>query len=85
MQKCVEFTIGESSSHANRIKFNTISDYNQNIEPIPFNGDILKLIFQANKDFTKASMKIFKDGLMKLQFSRDNISSEYFLVRLSTV
>lgn len=85
MQKCVEFTIGESSSHANRIKFNIISEYNQNIESIPFNGDILKLIFQANKDFNTASMKIFKDGLMKLQFNRDNISSEYFLVRLSTV
>jgi hypothetical protein len=85
MQKCVEFTIGESSSHANRIKFNIISEYNQNIESIPFNGDILKLIFQANKEFNTANMKIYKDGLLKLRFNKDNINSEYYLVRLSTV
>lgn len=84
-EKCIEFTIGESSSHANRIKFNIKSEYENNIEPLPFNGDILKLIFQANKDFTSANIRIFREGLMKISFKKDSINSEYFLVRLSTI
>jgi hypothetical protein len=83
-QKCVEFTIGENSSHANKIKFNIISSYENDIEPIAFNGDILKLIFQANKEFTSANIKIFREGLMKINFHNDNIKSQYFLVRQST-
>lgn len=83
-EKCTEFTIGENSSHANKIKFNIISQYDDAIEPIPFNGDILKLIFQANKEFNSGYIKIFREGLMKISFSRDNINSQYFLVRQST-
>jgi hypothetical protein len=83
-EKCVEFTIGENSQHANKIKFNTISEYESGIEPMPFNADIFKVIFQSNKDFDSGSMQIYKDGLVKIEFIKKNISSKYYLVRLST-
>jgi hypothetical protein len=83
-EDCVEFVIGESSSHANKIKFFTPAKYESPIEAIPFNGDILKLIFQANKDFDSGKIEIFNEGLAKITFTKENIKSKYFLVRLAT-
>ena len=48
------------------------------------NGDILKLIFQANKDFDSGRIEIFSEGLAKITFTKENIKSKYFLVRLAT-
>jgi len=83
-ENCVEFVIGESSSHANKIKFFTPAKYESLIEAIPFNGDILKLIFQSNKDFDSGRIEIFSEGLAKITFTKENIKSKYFLVRLAT-
>jgi hypothetical protein len=83
-ENCVELVIGESSSHANKIKFFTPAKYDIQIEAIPFNGDILKLIFQSNKDFDSGKIEIFSEGLAKITFIKGNIKSKYFLVRLAT-
>ena len=82
-EKSAEFTIGDSSSHANKIKFNIPADYEGIPDELPFNVNIMKLIFQANKDFDTGEMKIFSQGLAKLVFTKDNITSLYFLVRLA--
>jgi hypothetical protein len=82
-EKSAEFTIGDSSSHANKIKFNTPAEYEGIPDELPFNVNIMKLIFQANKDFDFGEMKVFSQGLTKVTFTKGNINSLYFLVRLS--
>ena len=48
---------------------------------LPFNSDMLKTILQANKDMEGGKLYLSSMGLMKLEFSHDGISSEYFMVR----
>lgn len=82
-EKELEFVIGDSSSHANKIKFSIGAEYDVELDEIPFNVNVIKLIFQANKDFDSGKMEIFREGLVKLTFTKENINSLYFLVRLS--
>jgi len=48
---------------------------------LPFNSDMLKTILQANKDMEGGKLYLSTMGLMKLEFSNNGISSEYFMVR----
>jgi len=42
---------------------------------------MLKTILQANKDMEGGKLYLSTMGLMKLEFSNNGISSEYFMVR----
>ena len=77
----VEFIFGDESGHNNKITYQIIGDIKEQNMKLPFNSDILKTILQANKDMEGGKLYLSTMGLMKLEFSNNGISSEYFIVR----
>ena len=77
-----EFLFGDNTGFSNKITYliqnGTINDTNLSI---PFNSDIFKDILNANKDQDTCSLKMSKEGILKLTFSSETINSEYFIAR----
>jgi hypothetical protein len=42
---------------------------------------MFKTILQANKDMDSGALYLSSMGLMKLEFTSESVSSEYFMVR----
>ena len=55
---------------------NTLSEFK-----LGFNSDLLKDVLSVNKDADEAQLSINLDGLMKLQFKTDDITSIYYIVK----
>ena len=81
-EKLVEFTIGEGTTYANKIKLQTPASYLIGSSELPFSASIFREILLANK-MAKGKIKINEEGLLKVIFTEDNITSTYFLVRSS--
>jgi|TARA_Y100000114_G_scaffold134938_1_gene135446 hypothetical protein len=77
-----EFLFGDNTGFSNKITYliqnGTINDTNLSI---PFNSDIFKDILNANKDQDTCSLKMSKEGILKLTFGSETINSEYFIAR----
>ncbi len=80
-QDVVEFVFGDESGHNNKITYQIQGDIREQDMKLPFNSDMLKTILQANKDMDGGKLYLSTMGLMKLEFSNNGISSEYFMVR----
>ena len=80
-QDVVEFVFGDESGHNNKITYQIQGDIQEQDMKLPFNSDMLKTILQANKDMDGGKLYLSTMGLMKLEFSNDGITSEYFMVR----
>ena len=80
-QDVVEFVFGDESGHNNKITYQIQGDIREQDMKLPFNSDMLKTILQANKDMDGGKLYLSTMGLMKLEFSNDGITSEYFMVR----
>ena len=80
-QDVVEFVFGDESGHNNKITYQIAGDIKEQGMKLPFNSDMLKTILQANKDMEGGSLYLSTMGLMKLEFDKDLIASEYFMVR----
>jgi len=48
---------------------------------IPFDSNVIKDIFNANKDMASASLKLSEKGLLKLEFEGEGITSIYYILR----
>lgn len=77
----VEFVFGDESGHNNKITYQIMGDIKEQSMKLPFNSDILKTILQSNKDMDGGKLYLSTMGLMKLEFSNNGISSNYFMVR----
>ena len=77
----VEFVFGDESGHNNKITYQIAGDIKEQNMKLPFNSDMLKTILQANKDMEGGKLYLSTMGLMRLEFSNNGISSEYFMVR----
>ncbi len=77
----VEFVFGDESGHNNKITYQIMGDIKEQNMKLPFNSDILKTILQSNKDMDGGKLCLSTMGLMKLEFSNNGISSNYFMVR----
>jgi hypothetical protein len=77
----VEFVFGDESGHNNKITYQILGDIKEQNMKLPFNSDVLKTILQANKDMDGGKLYLSTMGLMRLQFSNNGISSDYFMVR----
>lgn len=82
-QDVVEFVFGDESGHNNKITYQITGDIREHDMKLPFNSDTFKTILQANKDMDGGKLYLSTMGLMKLEFSNNGISSEYFMVRKS--
>ena len=80
-QDVVEFVFGDESGHNNKITYQIQGNIQEQDMKLPFNSDMLKTILQANKDMDGGKLYLSTMGLMKLEFSNNGISSEYFMVR----
>jgi len=80
----LELKFGENSSHSNKISYIIpevdLSGVIGSFE-LPFNSEILKSVLNNNKDFTTASMSLNTNGLIKFDFSGENWTSTYHLLR----
>ena len=79
------FTLGETSSYANKIKFNVdvMPEFGiKDIKAIPFSANMFHEVLMANKEAEKGTLSFSKEGLIKLFFKEGNIESIYYLVRL---
>jgi hypothetical protein len=81
-KKLAEFTIGEGTTYANKVKLTTPASYVIGFNELPFSASIFREILLSNKT-AKGKIKINEEGLMKIIFIEDNITSTYFLVRSS--
>ena len=77
----VEFIFGDESGHNNKITYQIAGNIKEQNMKLPFNSDMLKTILQANKDMDGGKLYLSTMGLMRLEFSNNGISSEYFMVR----
>lgn len=77
----VEFVFGDESGHNNKITYQIAGNIKEQNMKLPFNSDMLKTILQANKDMEGGKLYLSTMGLMRLEFSNNGISSEYFMVR----
>ena len=77
----VEFVFGDESGHNNKITYQVKGDIKEKDIKLPFNSDTFKTILQANKDMEGGKMYLSSMGLIQLEFSLDEISSKYFIVR----
>ena len=78
-----EFVVGESISYANKIKFQHEASFFLGAQKLPFSAPVFREILSANKDATEGKISVSEQGLMKVEFKDDNITSLYYLLRLS--
>lgn len=81
-EKFVELTVGDDATFANKVKTRQNASFQMGIETIPFSANTFREILSANKNAV-GKAKINEQGLCKLEFTEDDITSTYFLVRLS--
>jgi hypothetical protein len=83
--KQAKFVLGEPTSHANKIEFTCLADYEAlKISSHPFNSSYIKEILNANKgDYTSAKGYLSAEGLLKLEFiTAENGHTVYYLPEL---
>ena len=80
----IDFMFGGDIEYANKVSY-YLPNVNRKDAPsdfiIGFNSDIFREILSANKNADKAKISINLEGLMKLEFEKDNTSSTYYIVK----
>lgn len=77
-----EFIFGDDTGFSNKITYKIKGEIIDHDIKLPFNADIFKDILNSNKDMKTFDIKISNKGLIKFNFESDNMSSEYYLIRL---
>jgi hypothetical protein len=82
--KEVKFTLGEPTSHSNKIEFTIPADFLElHPDKLTFNSAQVKEILKANSDdMVEAIGYISVNGLLKLSFTSENSTSIYYLPEL---
>jgi len=80
----VEFTIGYSDMNSNRISIAVQSGAVDLENPVIFNADLFKEVLSANKECSKATLKVSSKGLAYIEFKIDNFVAKYYLVSQQT-
>lgn len=75
------FTFGDENGHNNKITYQIYGNITPTTTKLPFNSDMLRNILHTNKDMDEGVLYLNYQGLMKLKFTSENISTEYFIVR----
>jgi hypothetical protein len=76
-----EFIFGDNTGFSNKITYQIYGDINKENLELPFNSDIFRDILNANKDMNHGLLQISENGIMKINFSSEEIESEYYLAR----
>lgn len=80
----LEFVFGGDIEYANKVSY-YLSNIKQNSKPkefeLWFNSDLFKEILNYNKDSDTAKIYINLEGLIKLEFTEENTTSTYYIVK----
>ena len=76
-----EFIFGDSTGYSNKISYQMNGNIKETGISIPYDSDIFKDILNSNKDQTSGILSLSKQGMLKLNFSSENIYSEYYIAR----
>ena len=76
-----EFVFGDMSGYANKITYKIQGNIIENNLSIPFDAEMIKDIFNANKDVDTATLSLSSMGLLKLVFKNKNVESTYYILR----
>lgn len=79
----VKLVVNYSTHRTNRMEIQ-LTNY-QLVDPmdiIAFNSDLVKEVLVANKDCKTGTLKVSSEGLMTAEFSGDEYSSKYFIVKM---
>ena len=76
-----EVIFGDGHGHSNKITYQLNGNVKEGGINVPFDSGMFKTILSANKDMEEGTLKLAKGGLLQLNFSTENISSEYFMIR----
>jgi hypothetical protein len=72
--------LGGSAGYDNKLEFEIPTFVEGSLfASLQFPSDVLKEILSANKNFTYAEMKVDGRGLMSLDFTEGNITSQYYI------
>jgi uncharacterized protein YfkK (UPF0435 family) len=75
------FIFGDEKGHNNKISYNVVGDAPKKDISIPFNSELFRNILNENKDMHHSTLSINGDGLLYFKFTRNDITSEYYMVR----
>lgn len=78
-----DIVLGFSTSNTNRIKLNAKSNDVGSFSPISFSATYFKEILTSNKDVTQGVMEVSENGLARVTFHTNDISSTYYLVQMA--
>ena len=76
-----EFIFGDNTGFSNKISYQLNGKITDNNISLPFDSDIFKDILNSNKDQDSGTLKLSREGILKLNFSSENIYSEYYAAR----
>jgi len=81
----LEFIFGGESSYNDKINYQIESETlnSPQANSIPFDSNIFKNILSVNRDMESSTIYFNSEGLVKFEFSKEDIYCEYFLVRKS--
>lgn len=76
-----EIVFGDGHGHSNKITYQLMGDVLEGGISVPFDSNMFKTILSANKDMETGTLKLAKGGLLQLEFSTEDTSSNYFMLR----
>lgn len=76
-----EFVFGDNTGFSNKITYKMQGNITKDDIKLPFDADVFKDIFSANKDMEGGKLLISSLGMMKLNFTSPLINTEYFIAR----
>ena len=76
-----EFIFGDNTGFSNKISYQMRGKVNEAFLSIPFNSDIFKDILNSNRDMDSGTLKLSKIGMLKINFTSETDSSEYYIAR----
>jgi hypothetical protein len=82
----INFVFGERMEFSNKVEFQVNASFGDNVREdnkIPFNSEMLREIFNANKTSDECHLSFVDDGLLRLIFTSEDegIDTTYFVVR----
>jgi hypothetical protein len=82
----INFVFGERMEFSNKVEFQVNASFGDNVREdnkIPFNSEMLREIFNANKTSDECHLSFVDEGLLRLIFTSEDegIDTTYFIVR----
>jgi hypothetical protein len=86
-QSVLELIFGENNAHTNNISYIIPDMFFDNAPEfkLPFDSEVIKTVLVNNKDIEDAKLSLNTLGLLKLEFSKDNVSSTYYITRKAEI